>query len=43
MTVLDQDLMALVELGQEDKSLVIHLTERDLRLVLGMMEGHLAG
>ena len=43
MTVLDQDLMALVELGQEDKSVVIHLTERDLSPVLGLMEGHLAG
>ena len=43
MKVLDLDLMALVDLDQEDKSVVIHLTERDLSLVLGLMEGHLAG
>ena len=43
MTVLDQDLMALVELVQEDKSVVIPLTERDLSPVLGLMGGHLAG
>ena len=43
MKVLDLDLMALVELVQEDKSVVILLTERDLSQVLGLMEGHLAG
>ena len=43
MKVLDLDLMALVELVQEDKSVVIPLTERDLSPVLGLMEGHLAG
>ena len=43
MTVLDQDLMALMELGQGDNSVGIHLTERDLSLVLGLMKGRLKG
>ena len=43
MIMLDQDLMALMELGQGDNSVGIPLTERDLSLVLGLMEGHLVG
>ena len=46
-TLLDLALILRVgpwgELGQGDNSVGIPLTERDLSLVLGLMEGHLVG